>query len=369
MTRRAVPLLAVALLFGTAGAALAQVPPIPPLPPTPPLPVPVPPVPVLPPSPPPPPPSAPQPAPPPPSLPDVTGAVGSAGQTVTGTLGLGATSGAAGSGSSGAVAAQSGPPRTRKVRVSGARVRNTGDRRDRTEAVVTFSLARPALVRFRIQRVAPDCALIGRFTMDGQSGLNTYRFSGRFRGVTLPAGTYHLSANAFRRGRFVSLGRAIVVIVPAGEDSARPQRSTCSSGTSGGSGSGSAAAGDDSVAAGEEAEGRADEDVAAAEASGTSASGTSSAGGGSAADGGGGVARDGRILGVLPNPFEEAPSWLQPLLLLALGFAILMLLAAALPAAAVRPAGAAPVVSRRRSELALLGAMVLGIVAITALVL
>jgi hypothetical protein len=72
---------------------------------------------------------------------------------------------------------------------------------------------------------------------------------------------------------------------------------------------------------------------------------------------------------VIANPFERAPAWLQPLLLVALALAILALLAAALPATAVRPAGAAPVVERRRTELALLGALVLGVVAIAALVL
>jgi len=256
------------------------------------------------------------------------------------------------------------------VRVFGTRVRNTGDRRKRTAAVVTFSLARPALVRFRIQRVAPDCVLVGRFALNGQRGVNTYRFAGRFRGITLPAGTYQLSANAFRRGRFVSLGRAVVVIVPAGEDlkSTRPERSTCGAGDGPASGARLSDASAGGVGSDTEAEGRADEDVSAAAASGSSSSGSGSAGA-EAAGPSLGVARDGRILGVLPNPFEDAPAWLQPFLLVALGAAIVLLLAAALPAAAVRPAGAAPVVSQRRSEFALAGAMILGAIAIAALVL
>jgi hypothetical protein len=58
----------------------------------------------------------------------------------------------------------------------------------------------------------------------------------------------------------------------------------------------------------------------------------------------------------------------QPLLLVALAGAILLLLAAAIPATAVRPVNAAPVVVRRRTEFALAGAMVLGAVAIAALI-
>ena len=239
--------------------------------------------------------------------------------------------------------------------------------------IIRFSLARPAVVRFVIVLEAPDCTRIGSFTIRGKRGLNRVAFTGRFRGDILPPGTYSLAATAFRGGRAVALGRTRVVVVEPGERAtkARVAASMCSRGigasvrrpglsgssasaapAEGGGGGGGAAEAIRSATSGAAGEASAN-DVAGAEAGAT----------------GGADARDGRILGVLPHPFEGAPGWLQPLLLSVLGASILLLVAAALPATAVRPAGAAPVVDRRRSELALVGAALLAVVALSALVL
>ena len=261
----------------------------------------------------------------------------------------------------------------RRIRAPKPGVRNTGPRKQRRAAVISFSLARPALVRFRIQRVAPSCTFIGTFAVRGHAGVNRVRFAGRFRGRPLPPGTYTLRATALRNGRYVFLGRTRIVIVPAGVDvdSARPQPSTCRSGSSGATATATATASGDAGAAdmATEAEGREDENLAGG-ASGGGGGGEASVSGtaGEAVAGTGGSPRDGRMPGI-SNPFEDAPAWLQPLLLAALALAIVALLAAAVPVAAVRPAGVAPAVERRRTELALFGALVLGAVAVTALVL
>ena len=99
-------------------------------------------------------------------------------------------------------------------------------------------------------------------------------------------------------------------------------------------------------------------------AAGASASATASAVGGDPRG-----AHDGQLLGVVRNPFEDAPAWLQPVLMLVLAAAIVLLLLAAAPAALLHPTGAATVVVHRRAELALAGAMILAAVAVAALAL
>jgi hypothetical protein len=200
--------------------------------------------------------------------------------------------------------------------------------------------------------------------------VNRVRFAGRYRGVALPPGTYTLTATAHRRGRTVALGRTTVVIVPPGAEpaDAKPQRTTCRS----------ARDGNDSVAAAALL-GNGDGGGRAFPTKGTGVAGTSAdaANGANGANGGeseaigasGDSARGGRLLGVVPTPFEGAPAWLQTLLLLGLGAAIILLLLAALPASRVRPAGASTLVLHRRTELAVGGATMLAGAAILALVL
>jgi hypothetical protein len=288
--------------------------------------------------------------------------------------GAGAAAGAGASGSG--PGATSRPPR--RVRASQPVVRNTGDRRQRRAAVITFRLQRAAIVRFRIRQEAPRCLVIGSFTVRGEAGRNRVRFTGSYRGVTLPPGTYTLTGHAFRNGRVTPLGAATVVITGAGQAAEQP--TTCNGpadgvdanaaaallasarGNAGGTdGESSAQDGDGTqgVAGSEETNGVSEDDSDDESREAASAG----AGGGGGDDEG-----DSRpILGV-PNPFDEAPTWVQPLLLIALASAIVLLLLAAIPATAVRPVNAAPTVVRRRSEFALAGAMILGAVAIAALV-
>jgi hypothetical protein len=184
-----------------------------------------------------------------------------------------------------------------------------------------------------------------------------------------------LRAVARLNGRWVWLGTVNVVIVPAGADpqGARPQASVCGNGGIGGaSGATTARAG-----SGDGSGTDSGSDEAGASASGTSAGGGNANGGGSGAGTASGVASgpsaagdaDGAVFGVVPNPFEDAPGWLQPLLLAALALALLLLLVAALPRGAVRPGSAALAVSDRRMSFALGGALILGTVTILALVL
>jgi hypothetical protein len=254
-----------------------------------------------------------------------------------------------------------------RIRVSGTRVKTRGKRRARG-VVLTFSLARPSVVRFQIRQEAPSCRVVGAFTVRGRSGLNRVRFFGRFRGEILAPGTYTIAASARRGRKTTSLGRITIVIGPSGANasSARRQPSVCrgrgdgrrdsAGGVLGKSGANGADPGAPAVAPKGSA-------IVAMTASSAAEAAAERAG---HADPNG---RDGQLLGVLPNPFEDAPSWLQPLLLLALGAALVFLLVAALPVAALRPTGAAMMVVHRRPELALAGATILGVVAVAAFVL
>jgi hypothetical protein len=316
------------------------------------------------------------------------GALGSVGTSVGASgLGLGSASGA---GSTGGAAASSGressaaavvppasalPAGTQPARATKLVVKNTGDKRKRRSAVIRFTLPKPAVVRFGIWRVAPDCTYVGRVAVRGHKGQNRFRFNGRFRGEPLPPGTYALRAVARLNGRYVWLGTVKVVIVPAGAgaESARPQASSCpTDGRGVPTGATTAAAGN-----GEGSGSDSGADETGASASGTSAGGGNGSGGGNGAGTASGVASgpsaagdaDGAVFGVVPNPFEDAPGWLQPLLLAALALALLLLLVAALPRGAVRPGSAALAVSDRRMSFALGGALILGTVTILALVL
>jgi hypothetical protein len=305
-----------------------------------------------------------------------SGAGSTAGSGAAGGDG-GATAGASGTGTAPRATAR--PPR--QVRASQSVIRNTGDPRDRRAAVLTFRLARAAVVRFRIRQEAPRCLVIGAFSVQGHAGRNRVRFTGRYRGVTLPAGTYTLTGHAFRNGRVTPLGTATVVIVPAGVAEAARQPTTCDGPRDGVDATAAAAllasARGNAVRAGDAERGAKGSAQEGTEGVAGSVEETNDAGDGGegdreaagAAAGGGdddeGTARP--ILGV-PNPFDEAPTWVQPLLLIALASAILLLLLAAIPATAVRPINVAPAVVRRRSEFALAGAMILGAVAIAALI-
>jgi hypothetical protein len=240
--------------------------------------------------------------------------------------------------------------------------------------VITFRLRRAAVVRFRIRQEAPRCVVVGSLTVRGHAGRNRLQFAGRYRGVALPPGTYTLTGHAFRNGRVTPLGAATVVIVAEGETETRPQRTTCSSPGDGVDPAAAAALLADSQARGGSGSGDGAGGTASDDNEGVAASVERTANEGrdrrssQAAGAGNDDEGTGQPLLGVPNPFDEAPTWVQPLLLVALAAAILMLLLAALPATAVRPATAAPVVVRRRTEFALVGAAILGVVAVAALV-
>jgi hypothetical protein len=281
--------------------------------------------------------------------------------------------GSAGAGG-GSAAAQPGAPGP--VRAAQPGIRNDGPREKRRAAVIAFRLERAAVVRFRVRQESPECAVVGSFTVHGERGRNRVRFYGRIRGVALPPGTYSLTATAFRNGRATRLGRTFVVIVGEGGDPrrARPAQSTCR-----GEGDGSTGGAEILAAAGGVSQMTGGSGLAAGDgnASGNGSNGSdgSSSAKGATASGGldQGEAQDsgslpGSLIGV-PTPLDEVPTWLKASLLSALLLAIMLLLLAALPTRAVRPAGAAPTVVRRRPQIALLGAAILGVVTVLALVL
>jgi len=215
-----------------------------------------------------------------------------------------------------------------------------------------------ARVDFFIRRESPDCEFVGSFSHRAHGGVNRLRWFGRFRGKPLPPGTYRITAVASRGSNKLSRGSVRVVIAPPNRTAKNvdPQASQCTGSeweSPVGAGSdGSAAAG----RSGEDSDGAteaAQEDVA-----GTTASSEPPTAGVDVA----GPVRDGRIVGVLSNPFDDAPSWLQLLLLGTLAAAILLLLAAVLTPV-LRPTGAATLLARRRTDLALTGAMILTAVA------
>lgn len=229
----------------------------------------------------------------------------------------------------------------------------------------SFWIGRSARVTFFIRRESPNCVFIGTFRYSAHKGVNRVRWFGHWRGKRLAPGTYRITARARRGTTARSLGSVRVVIAPANRDSedVDPQPSQCTEASRSPTGEFSAENGGTTGAAGARSGGSnegAEEGVA-----GTTASSEPPPAGVNAS----GPIRDGRILGVVPNPFEEAPSWLQAFLLGALGAAILLLLLAAVPAPALRPTGAATFVARRRTDLALAGAMILAAVTVAALVL
>jgi hypothetical protein len=78
---------------------------------------------------------------------------------------------------------------------------------------------------------------------------------------------------------------------------------------------------------------------------------------------------DGSLVGPIPNPFREAPPWLQPLMLAMLAVALVLLQLAALPAWTIPWPEAAVFVARRRPALLAAGAGLLGGLGVTVLAL
>ena len=328
-----------------------------------------------------------------PSVGDVTNAVGSAtkkvsgsvggGQVTTGASGAGGVSlsadGTAGGGTSGT------SPHGRGARASGAGASGAEAARDRplvasrrafkarsegarrVGVVLSFSLSKPAVVRIRVRLEAPDCRFIGSFTVRAHAGRNRIRFPGRIRGKELSPGTYGIAAFAVRGGRVHPLGRIRVVVVPPDADveSARPARATCTGPREGfyGTASSSLPADGDGLSSA----GGAGRDSQRGQVAGVTASGTRS-NSAEAVDRGGRSTRGDRLLGVVANPFDDGPAWLEPLVLWAIGLALALLLLAALPGALLRGGQIAALVAKRRTEFATVGATLLAAIVVAALV-
>lgn len=66
-----------------------------------------------------------------------------------------------------------------------------GPKADRV-AILVFRLRRPARVRFTVVEVFPLCRVVASFTVRGHAGTNRFRFNGRVHGARLEPGTYEI---------------------------------------------------------------------------------------------------------------------------------------------------------------------------------
>jgi hypothetical protein len=192
--------------------------------------------------------------------------------------------------------------------------------------------------------------------------LNRVRFRGRLHGKRLPPGTYRIRAEAIRGDNEKRLGAVTVVIASRSRAiaRARAQESTCDSPISEVTDQDVAAANallrPDTVA-------EDDGDNEVAEASVEKRSRVAVADDPPPADDGASVVAS------IPNPFREAPGWLQPFMIGMLAVAIILLQLGALPASIIPSSGAAAFVARRRPALLGTGAGLLGALGVAVLTL
>ena len=282
-----------------------------------------------------------------------------------------------------------GPKRDTPLRVFEPRVSKRDKLRPARAAILTFSLARPGLVRLLVRQEAPACVVFGRFTLAARAGLNRLRLTTRIGGRALPPGTYTIIASASRGRERVRLGRVAIVVVAPGllRRGVAPPRTACSgragvapyrvdavlvapepttAGGGGGSspragadggGSSHAAAGGDGRSTQPRGEG---ERQPRADASSPKTAVSHAIVRGESKD-------KPRVLGAL---FEDAPAWAEPVFLGALGVSILLLLVAALPGALLRRAPSAGVlIVDHRVDLAVIGVGLAAGLVVSALVL
>jgi hypothetical protein len=228
---------------------------------------------------------------------------------------------------------------------------------------LTFWLARPALIELLIRQEAPICRVWGTLSKRGERGLNRVRFRGRIHGKRLPPGTYRIRAEAIRGEREKSLGAVTLVIASRSHaiGRARAQGSACDSPISGVT----------------------DEEVAAADA--LLRTGTDTGDDDEDEEVGAAIAEKrprlavadnpppsddvASVVGSIPNPFREAPAWLQPFMIGMAAVALILLQLAALPASIIPSSGAAAFVARRRPALLGTGAGLLGALGVAVLTL
>jgi hypothetical protein len=80
-------------------------------------------------------------------------------------------------------------------------------------------------VRLTVWQVAPVCRVVGSFTRRGHTGANRIRFNGRFHGRRLPAGTYVVELRA-KRSKVVHVTIAIFASGKPSRSAIRAARTT-----------------------------------------------------------------------------------------------------------------------------------------------
>jgi len=188
----------------------------------------------------------------------------------------------------------------------------------RRTTTLTFWLSRRARVTFLVRRVAPDCRVVGKFSVRGRKGTNRIRFAGRVGRKHLSSGRYTITP-LVRSSRRVLAAVSVTVGRRGQLLSARTMRgpSACTAAGAAAAGSSERAGQGSGTAGGQGASGG----VAGVDSQAIQGSPTAS------------ESRE-RVLTPAWVPYiPEASPWLQVFFLAALGLAALLLLLAALPAA------------------------------------
>lgn len=97
-------------------------------------------------------------------------------------------------------------------------------------AILVFRLRQAARVRFTVVEVYPRCRVVGSFTVQGHLGVNRFRFNGRVHGTKLSTGTYQIGLRT-KRDRLLRVTIAIFdapVASPSAVAAAR-KRNACGS--------------------------------------------------------------------------------------------------------------------------------------------
>ena len=230
---------------------------------------------------------------------------------------------------------------------------------------LTVWLARPALVRLLVRQEAPVCRVWGTLLREGDRGLNRFRFQGRIRGKLLPPGTYRVRAEAIRAGADDRLGAVTVEIAPRSRkvQRVRAASSTCESPISEVTDEQAAAANSRLRTGPAEPRESAGDGAEVASATAEKPSVRPAVDRVPVPDDGASV------VGAIPNPFRDAPGWLQPLMLGMLVLAIILLQLGVLPARLIPSSDAALFVARRRPAFLGAGAGLLGALGVAVLTL
>ena len=196
--------------------------------------------------------------------------------------------------------------------------------------------------------------------------MNRIHFVGRLHGKRLPPGTYRIRAEAVRGESEKALGTVTIVIAPRSREvqRLRAQKSICEEPITEVTDE-EAAAADARLRTGGRSGGGETDEVAAATADEEErprvAAGSNPPPHKDDTSFGGSIP--------IPNPFAEAPTWLQPFMIGMLILAIILLQLGLLPVSVIPSGGAAAFVARRRPALVGTGVGLLGALAVAALTL